>query len=263
MPDLPLFRAAHQWVAATLILTLLALAGCETRASRERQYRRDAAMSAGIPKVSMHGSGTFFGGTLVAEATVSRGLHTELSSDDALEPEGHGAAVKMKDLSGSSRGDVGNMSNSNRGEGGGMHSSIAGSGAPEGMEGAGYGGSNGGMRGPEGGGSHLHQSSGDWTATDTEGGELVSESRLGSTAPPISLRLRLVNKGSEEISVAILDIDSELGNFVPDPENVVLYPGRSIELTPMVSRLGVVAAEIPLKLAFRSDKKTETQTVLL
>jgi len=86
---------------------------------------------------------------------------------------------------------------------------------------------------------------------------------LGSSEPPVLLRLRLTNTGQSERIVTIRDIDSELGNFVPRPERVTLLPGQSVELEPMISRLGVVSGEIPLNLSFRSAGEVESQTVIL
>jgi hypothetical protein len=84
---------------------------------------------------------------------------------------------------------------------------------------------------------------------------------LGSPLPPVTLHLILTNTGPDEISVKILDFDSDLGNFVVDPDTVTIPPGRSAEPTPMVSQLGVSSDEIPFKVRLQLGKSSESRTI--
>lgn len=199
--------------AVIATLAAFSLAACENHPHHRGNPNE---MDAGIPKVSLHASGTFFAGQLVAEATVSRGLHERVVDD----PSGRTSRPIENRFGGMSRGD-------GDGDRGGRH----------------------GERREEGGmGSRF-------------GGEGMA--RLGSNAPPITLRVRLKNQGKTHLQVTIRDVNSVLGNFVPQPEKVLLAPGQSADLDPMISRLGVVAAEIPLTLSFRVGDKTETQQLNL
>jgi hypothetical protein len=86
---------------------------------------------------------------------------------------------------------------------------------------------------------------------------------LGSPLPPVTLHLILTNTGPEEITVHMLDFNSELGNFVVDPETVKIAPGQSGEPTPMVSQLGVSSDELlfTVRLQLAAAKETRKVTV--
>ncbi|HMD60117.1 MAG TPA: hypothetical protein VKG78_01725 [Opitutaceae bacterium] len=84
---------------------------------------------------------------------------------------------------------------------------------------------------------------------------------LGSPLPPVTLHLVLTNTGPDEIAVKMLDFDSDLGNFVVDPDTVTIPPGRAAEPTPMVSQLGVSSDEIAFKVRLRLGKASETRTI--
>jgi len=86
---------------------------------------------------------------------------------------------------------------------------------------------------------------------------------LGSPLPPVTLHLILANTGPDEVSVKILDFDSDLGNFVVDPDTVTIPPGRSAEPTPMVSQLGVSSDEIPFKVRLQLGKARESKTIVV
>lgn len=94
-------------------------------------------------------------------------------------------------------------------------------------------------------------------------GPSTSTNRMGSNQPPILLTLRLENTGTADLDITIREINSAMGNFVPQPERLQLAPGQSAELEPMISRLGVIANEIPLQLSFRSADQIESQTTIL
>lgn len=86
---------------------------------------------------------------------------------------------------------------------------------------------------------------------------------LGSTEPPVLLNLTLTNQGNTPLEISIREIDSELGNFVAQPDFATIPPGHSIDLEPMISRLGVISGKIPLTLEFRSGKTIESQKITL
>ncbi|MCF7688939.1 MAG: hypothetical protein K9M98_14035 [Cephaloticoccus sp.] len=87
--------------------------------------------------------------------------------------------------------------------------------------------------------------------------------KLGSTQPPVTLRIALQNSGTAPATIIIRDVVSKLGNFVPQPEKLTLEPGQSAELEPMISRLGVIAESIALTLTLRQGDRTETQVLTL
>lgn len=127
------------------------------------------------------------------------------------------------------------------------------------MSSGGSGGSRGHHWGGGSGGSnwrgHSEDSGGD--------GDSRPMMRTGAGGRPLILRLQFSNHGNQNLDLTILDIDSELGDFEPQPDHLLLAPGQSGELQPMISRLGVVAAQIPLKLSVQQGKQREEQTLVL
>jgi hypothetical protein len=117
------------------------------------------------------------------------------------------------------------------------------------------GGGGGGHRG----GGRRH-GGGDYTRPATEG----DEGRSGlprMTGPALTLRIKLENRSAQPVEVQILDVSSELGSFAVRPERLLVAPGQSSEVDPMVSQLGVIAAEIPVTLVLRTGGKSETQVL--
>jgi hypothetical protein len=86
---------------------------------------------------------------------------------------------------------------------------------------------------------------------------------LGSPLPPVTLHLILTNAGPESVLVKMIDFDSDLGNFVLDPDSVTIPPGKTGEPTPMVSQLGVNADEIPFTVRLQLGKAKETRTIVV
>jgi hypothetical protein len=86
---------------------------------------------------------------------------------------------------------------------------------------------------------------------------------LGSPLPPVTLHLILTNTGPEAITVRLIDFDSDLGNFVVDPDSLTIPPGQTAEPTPMVSQLGVNSDEIPFTVRLQLGKAKETRTILV
>jgi hypothetical protein len=86
---------------------------------------------------------------------------------------------------------------------------------------------------------------------------------LGSPLPPVTLHLVLSNPGPEAITVKMLDFNSDLGNFVVDPDTVKVLPGQTAEPTPMVSQLGVNADELPFTVRLELGSAKETRTIVV
>jgi len=93
--------------------------------------------------------------------------------------------------------------------------------------------------------------------------QAMARRAAGSPMPPVTLRVKLENRGTEPIEVAVIEVNSDLGNFAVRPPKLTIAPGQVGELDPMISQLGVTADEIPLKLVVRIGNKTETQTILI
>ena len=85
----------------------------------------------------------------------------------------------------------------------------------------------------------------------------------GSPMPPVTLRVKLENKGTEPVEVEVTEVNSELGNFAVRPKTLTIAPGQVGELDPMISQLGVTSDEIPLKLNVRVGTKRENQIVTI
>jgi hypothetical protein len=84
---------------------------------------------------------------------------------------------------------------------------------------------------------------------------------LGSPLPPVTLHFLVTNTGTDEITVKLLDFDSDLGNFAIDPDTLKIAPGKTAEPTPMVSQLGVTSDEIPFTVRIQLGKTKESQTI--
>jgi hypothetical protein len=85
----------------------------------------------------------------------------------------------------------------------------------------------------------------------------------GSPLPPVKLRFRLANLGRTTLTVRIVDLKSDLGDFAVRPDQLTLDPGQTIEVDPMFSQLGVNGDEIPVTVVLRSGDKTETHDLVL
>src|ERR1017187_679933 len=86
---------------------------------------------------------------------------------------------------------------------------------------------------------------------------------LGSPLPPVTLHLILTNAGPDEIAVKMLDFNSDLGNFVVDPDSVTIPPGQAAEPTPMVSQLGVSSDEITFTVRLQRGRAKETKAIVV
>jgi len=91
--------------------------------------------------------------------------------------------------------------------------------------------------------------------------QAMARRAAGSPMPPVTLRVRFENHGTEPVEVEVTEVNSELGNFVVRPKTLTIAPGQTGELEPMISQLGVTSDEIPVKIAIRAGGKRDTQTV--
>jgi hypothetical protein len=67
-----------------------------------------------------------------------------------------------------------------------------------------------------------------------------------SNLPAVRLHLRFVNLGSSPVEIEVPDFNSDLGDFVVEPEKIPLPPNESVEAEPMTSQLGVSSDAIPI-----------------
>ena len=218
----------------SLLLLGLGLAACEGEHPR---HPPPGAMGAGegaaaVPVPRMEAKSLFFDGQIEIEALLAR-AGTNWSRDD----ESAG--------SGSSRGG---------GRSGGRSGGFSGSMGGGGMRG-GFGGGRGGRGGRGGGGGGPDEGGGDAGARPPP--------IHASNQAPIQLRLRLTNHGTAPADVAVEDFDSALGNFVVQPEKITVQPGESVEAEPMISRLGVPDAELPLTVKLHLSGRSEQQVLTL
>ena len=84
---------------------------------------------------------------------------------------------------------------------------------------------------------------------------------VGTPLPPVTLHLILINPGDQAVTATILDFESELGNFVLDPDKLVVEAGLSAEPTPMVSQLGVTSDNIPVTVTLKVGSTKETHVI--
>jgi hypothetical protein len=142
--------------------------------------------------------------------------------------------------------------------GGGGDDSATGGGGGRGGRGSGNGRGGGGGRG-RGAGSGTYGTG----AGGADGNEDAAPRILPVNLPAVRLHLRLTNHGVAPIEVEVTDFDSDLGNFVVEPEKMLLPPNVSVEAEPMTSRLGVSAEAIPLTVTLRTGTQVETQVLTL
>jgi hypothetical protein len=172
--------------AAASLAWALAGSGCENKTNDELTK----AVVSGEKQVVMAGTGSYFGGILVAKVTVGRGIGQGL------------------------------------GKGAGRHS----------------------------GSEEDRRTYQDYANSDTR-------QVMGAPLPPVTLHLLLTNAGPGALSVTVDDFESDLGNFVVDPEVISLAPGQTAEPTPMVSQLGVSSDDIPFTVALIVAGQKETRKI--
>ncbi|HEY5227440.1 MAG TPA: hypothetical protein VIJ19_02810 [Opitutaceae bacterium] len=83
----------------------------------------------------------------------------------------------------------------------------------------------------------------------------------GNPVPPVTLHLIVTNNGAEQVTVRLIDFNSDLGNFAIDPDSLTIEPGQSGEPTPMVSDLGVSSDVIPFTVTLKLGTARDSRTV--
>jgi hypothetical protein len=106
-------------------------------------------------------------------------------------------------------------------------------------------------------------SGGDTMDNDQAMAYMRARGALGSPLPPVSMHLKLQNKGPSIVQVDIQEVNSDLGNFAVQPELLSLAPDQTGEPDPMISQLGVTSDEIPVKVTLSVAGKSESRTILV
>jgi len=191
MPSAP-FPLGYAVTSTLLFALVLGGAGCGTTPKADSF---DAAVAAGERPIAMEGSMLYFGGTLNATVTISRGVGR---------------------------------------------------------------GSGGGGKGHKGGTNPME---GEKLDADSYTAYVQARGALGSPLPPITIHLKLENRGGQVFQVDIEEMNSDLGNFAVQPELLSLAPGQIAEPNPMVSQLGVTSDIIPVKVTLRMGGKSESHSI--
>ena len=90
---------------------------------------------------------------------------------------------------------------------------------------------------------------------------VMAQRAAGSPMPPVTLRLEFENHGTEPLEIEITEVNSDLGNFAVRPPKLTLAPGQAGALDPMISQLGVMSDEIPVKVEIRRAGKKEAKII--
>jgi len=90
--------------------------------------------------------------------------------------------------------------------------------------------------------------------TESDGGPQMRASNMTA----VSFHVRLFNHAPYPVEVEVLDFNSDLGDFVVEPEKILIQPNASAETEPMTSRLGVTSDAIPLSVTLRYKGQAAT-----
>ena len=213
--------------AAALGLAVWGAAGCSSHTVPLDPMAE--GLTAGEKPVAMKGEGSFLGGKLAATATVSRGF------DRGVRGGARGASAGGKRDERGGRGSYGSRDDDRGSSGMTDIYNISGGDSEEEQK--------------EAMAEYMRQA--------------LARRAAGSPMPPVTLRVKLENRGTEPIEVEVTEVNSELGNFAVRPPKLTIAPGQTGELDPMISQLGVTSDEIPLKVVVRAAGKTETQTIAI
>jgi hypothetical protein len=93
--------------------------------------------------------------------------------------------------------------------------------------------------------------------------EEMQARRAESPLPPVVLQLRLTSAAKELLKVEIVEFKSSLGDFAVQPARLALDAGQSAEPDPMISRLGITSAEIPVTVVISINGRTERRVITL
>lgn len=89
---------------------------------------------------------------------------------------------------------------------------------------------------------------------------IKAQRAAGSPMPPVTLRVTFENRTAAPLEIEVLEVNSELGNFVARPAKLTVAPGQAAALDPMISQLGVSSDEIPVKVGIRAAGTKEAKT---
>ncbi len=120
--------------------------------------------------------------------------------------------------------------------------------------------------GEEGIGRNTHGTyQGNRDMNGTAEGEIPAPMQLNhdTEMPPAMMRLRIDNTTEAVMVVQIREVKSELGNFAIRPDELTLDPGKSAEVEPMVSMLGVESFSLPVSVTLRVGGQTESKVITL
>jgi hypothetical protein len=90
-----------------------------------------------------------------------------------------------------------------------------------------------------------------------------TKTMIGSPLPPVTMHILVTNHADHPVTISIPDFDSDMGNFVVDPESLTIAAGATAEPTPMVSDLGVNSDSIPFKVTIKYGASKESRTILV
>jgi hypothetical protein len=116
-----------------------------------------------------------------------------------------------------------------------------------------------GRKGPKAGKEYTKNISG--MSYDEAEAYLKDREAIGSPLPPVTIHLKLENLLPGTVSVEIVELNSDLGNFAVEPAVLSLAPGQETEPDSMTSQLGVTSDDIPVVVTLKLAGKQETQTL--
>ncbi len=124
-------------------------------------------------------------------------------------------------------------------------------------------GGGGSRRGGGGGRGRRGGSRGESGGGGDDSGPAMRGIHSGSRLPPVVLRLHLRNLSKESLDIRVLDVNSDLGNFVARPDRAELAPDQVVDLDPMISQLGAAGDEMPLTVRLGAGKEKEERVINL
>jgi len=91
--------------------------------------------------------------------------------------------------------------------------------------------------------------------------QAMARRAAGSPMPPVTLHVTFKNDGKDAVEIEPTEVSSDLGNFAPRPKKLMLAPGETGSLDPMVSQLGVLNDDIPLTVSIRLHGHTASRVI--
>ena len=126
------------------------------------------------------------------------------------------------------------------------------------------GGMSGGMGGMSrgGGGEHAGRGGG------MPGEDSADAPRRAARGPAVqlphqTLRISFTNTGPTPVLIAVTELRSPIGNFVPQPESLTLAPGGSGTLEPVSGDAGGTLESVDVTVTLKRDRISDTQVLHL